>query len=72
MNKKEREKYISKIKAFVDSGEEIEGKIRFDTMDAVSATYSIALLIIDMNERMNKEDMNYDKRTRKFAEGRKP
>ena len=72
MNKKEREEYISKIQKFVDSGEEIEGKIRFSTMDAITATYSMALLILDMYDRTNKEDLNYDSRTRKFAERGKP
>ena len=70
MNKKEREEYISKLRKFVDSGEEVEGRIRFNTNDGIRATYAMALLILDMNERiekLDKEELDYNKRAKKFA-----
>lgn len=66
MDKKEREKYISKIQKFVDGGEEVDGRIRFNTNDGIRATYAMALVILDMNERMKKEELDYNKRTREF------
>ena len=69
METKAREALV-KIRKFVDSVEEVDGKKRFDTMDGVSAIYSLAILIIDINVRLNrieKEEMDYDKRTKKFA-----
>ena len=68
MENEKRKKAIEKIRSFVDSGEDVNGKVRFDTMEAVSATYSIALLILDLHERLDKEELDYNKRTKKFAE----
>jgi len=70
MENEEREKAIAKIRKFVDSAEEVDGKFRFATMDGVSAIYSIALLILDMYEKLEvleARDNDYDTRNRKFA-----
>ena len=71
MEKKETEYYISKIKKFVDSVEVLdEGKVRFNTMDAVSATYSMAVVILDMSkelDEMKAQNEDYDTRNKKFA-----
>ena len=71
MDEKEREKAIEKIKVFVDSGEEVDGKIRFTTEDGIRATYSMAQIILDMYDRMRKEEiLSYAKRTEKFNKRR--
>ena len=70
MNTKEREKALAKIRKFVDSVEEVDGKIRFDTMDGISAIYSMAVVVLDMKERMDMTEAqsnDYDTRNRKFA-----
>lgn len=74
MEREEREKAIADIKKFVDSGEKLEdGRVRFKQGDAITAMYSMALVILDMNKRIEMIDAqsdDYDTRNRKFASRR--
>lgn len=71
MERKETEYYISKIKKFVDSVEVLDGgKVRFYTMDGVSAIYSLAKVILEMSKEIDElkaQNDDYDARNKKFA-----
>ena len=69
METKAREALV-KIRKFVDSVEEVDGKKRFDTMDGVRITYSMAMVILEMSKELDElkaQNDDYDTRNKKFA-----